>query len=118
MNETRPSRAGSLHVQDLPSLSPPPTALTRDLSTRGHLPSADRQNEDQFPFVDVEPVRVPPRRRRPTRPVPNGVRGKILVFLGIAGPNAKARRELLNVIWKLGWGFVQVRLSFFEPYNV
>ncbi|CCM01466.1 uncharacterized protein FIBRA_03520 [Fibroporia radiculosa] len=31
----------------------------------------------------------------------------ILKFIGLEGPNAKARRELLSLIWNLGFGFIQ-----------
>ena len=30
-----------------------------------------------------------------------------MVFFGLAGPNAKARSQLISVAWKLTFGFVQ-----------
>lgn len=105
---TQPLRGASLNLQqDASALATPQPALTRDLGARGRRASADQAHP---PLVEPELRTIPSRRRRPTRPVPDGVRGKFLVFFGLAGPDAKARSELINVIWKMGWGFVQVRL--------
>lgn len=64
----------------------------------------------------AEPLDVPPEEllsdedRRATRPPPRGWLGKVLVFFGQAGPNARARSQLISVVWTLGSGVVQVRL--------
>ncbi|OBZ67122.1 hypothetical protein A0H81_12756 [Grifola frondosa] len=39
---------------------------------------------------------------------------KVLRFLGYAGPDAKARRELISLIWTLCFGFIQVRPFSFQ----
>lgn len=62
------------------------------------------------PFNFEAPPRNPPRvnnNRRAYRPVPPGLRGKVLVFLGVVGPDAKARSQLLGIIWKAVLSFVQ-----------
>lgn len=83
-------------------VSPPTPAHTRGASLRSPIDSSNGER----PQVVGPPPR--PRRRRPTRPVPNGFKGKVLVFFGLAGPNAKARSQLVTVVWKLAWGFTQV----------
>lgn len=104
----REPRIDSMH--DAGSALPAPaSALTRDGGTRGQRTSLDQLASGHTQFADLEPATTSLRRRRPTRPVPDGVRGKVLVFFGLAGPNAKARSALITVLWKLAWGFVQVR---------
>jgi hypothetical protein len=75
--------------------SPPPPAHPRDSFALPPL------------TFESPPTPPPPSRRRRERPVPPGLRGRILVFFGLAGPDAKARSQLINVIWKLAFGFVQ-----------
>lgn len=83
----------------MPSLHSAPPA-------RGPPPTWD------VPLFD-EPRRVPPAPP-PDQNAENegadGLFGMLMESLGYAGPNAKARRELLSLIFSLTFGFAQVRL--------
>lgn len=50
--------------------------------------------------------------RRPIRPPPRGWIGKVLVFFGQAGPDARERSQLISLVWTLSSGLVQVRSGF------
>ena len=47
-------------------------------------------------------------RQRDADRVPPGWRGKILVFLGQAGPDMRLRSKLMSFVWSLSFGLVQV----------
>ena len=60
---------------------------------------------------EADHAEEPPRNdasRRNTRPPPRGWLGKLMVFLGQAGPNARARSQLISLVWTLSSGTVQV----------
>lgn len=84
----------------MPSLHSAPIA-------RGPPPTWD------VPLFD-ESRRVPPAPPPPDQIVENeaadGLIGMLMESLGYAGPNAKARHELLSLIFSLTFGFAQVRL--------
>lgn len=93
-------------------IMPPPAAVTRPR----RFPTAESWDVED---VDVNGTRTPtttrtrrPARRRPPRPVPPGLKGKVMVFFGIAGPDATVRRQLLSLVWNLASGFGQVRCTF------
>ncbi|PSR74610.1 hypothetical protein PHLCEN_2v9676 [Hermanssonia centrifuga] len=44
-----------------------------------------------------------------TRPPPRGWVGKVMVFFGQAGPDARVRSQLISVVWSLSFGLAQVR---------
>ncbi|KAI0374002.1 hypothetical protein BV20DRAFT_988186 [Pilatotrama ljubarskyi] len=90
------------------------------------LPPLDLPGELRMPSVGVEPPmnnwavplyrdseRLPPPQPAANRPEadnadqPDGLFGMILELLGYAGPNAKARRELMSLIFTLTFGFAQ-----------
>ncbi|KAF7792397.1 hypothetical protein EIP86_003434 [Pleurotus ostreatoroseus] len=59
---------------------------------------------------EADHAEEPPRNdasRRNTRPPPRGWLGKLMVFLGQAGPNARARSQLISLVWTLSSGTVQ-----------
>ena len=63
-------------------------------------------------LLEIPAEEVPPHDdedRRAARPPPRGWLGKVLVFFGQAGPNARARSQLISMVWTLGSGLVQVR---------
>lgn len=114
-NGTSPhSRHSSL---DAPTVIPFPTiARTNEARVHAlhHHPSEDW--EINFNFAEeLRRLDPPPATtatataQRPPRPVPPGWKGKLLVFLGKAGPNAKERSKLMSFVWTFGSTFVQVR---------
>lgn len=59
----------------------------------------------------LEEARGEPAPQEPENTdVPDGLAGMIMVWLGYAGPNAKARRELLYLIFYTIFALAQVRL--------
>jgi hypothetical protein len=54
------------------------------------------------------------QRRDPER-IPPGWRGKLLVFLGQAGPDMRTRSKLMSFVWSLSFGLVQVGTIAFVP---
>ncbi|KAI0699246.1 hypothetical protein BC835DRAFT_1503405 [Cytidiella melzeri] len=97
------------HLQSVDSprrtIAAPIPAHARDAIVRDSaVPSfTDGQIQTQAQL----PLRPPRHRQTRTRPVPAGFKGKLLVFFGLAGPDAKARSQLLNMVWSLGFGLVQ-----------
>ena len=89
--------------------TPPDDDDTRRLSTPATAHTRNAQTRTITIPLASDPPQNPPRnaRRRQPRPVPPGIRGKILVFFGLAGPNSKARSQLVSIVWKLGFSFVQ-----------
>ncbi|KAI0358484.1 hypothetical protein OH77DRAFT_1420876 [Trametes cingulata] len=90
------------------------------------LPPLDLPGELRMPSAGGEPVpvrwsvplyreteRAPPPQQEEYRPdtdnheQPDGLFGMILELLGFAGANAKARRELMSLIFTLAFGFAQ-----------
>ncbi|KAI0329402.1 hypothetical protein GY45DRAFT_868121 [Cubamyces sp. BRFM 1775] len=96
----------------------PPTLPPLDLPRGPLMPSLHSAPAARGPppTWDV-PLFDEPRRVPPTHPPPDqnaeseaadGLLGMLMESLGYAGPNAKARRELLSLIFSLTFGFAQV----------
>lgn len=66
------------------------------------------------PRRDPTPPRAADNGEHGTADQPDGLVGMIMELLGYAGPNAKARRDLLSFIFYLVFGFAQVRLYVFH----
>ncbi|KAI0344844.1 hypothetical protein BDW22DRAFT_1327114 [Trametopsis cervina] len=95
------------------TLSPPQLAHTRQARARNlDIPPIIINGEpvyleDATPPPPPPPAPPPAPPARPERRVPDGFIGRVLVFFGLAGPDAKARSQFMNVIWQLAFGFVQ-----------
>ena len=93
-----------------PSVQRPTRVFIRD--TRGNMEVIDTFPED----LPAELERAGVRTRR-TRPVPPGLWGKILVFLGQVGPDAQLRSKFMSFVWSASFGLVQVRTTSGPSYN-
>lgn len=94
--DTIPENALRLPEPALRADRPPPIPFEAfDL----HLPS-----QTQEPQVDEA-------NQRTARPPPRGWLGKVMIFFGQAGPNARVRSQLISLVWTLSSGLVQVRVE-------
>ena len=112
-----------------PSLSsspPTPPSLHEETSLRLHsphspiphpsrsprLPSSQKLSHSPIPFLHHPTVPMP--QLPPNNPMPSPIIertdfvGRVLTFFGCAGPNAKAKEELVRLIWNLTLEFAQV----------
>ncbi|KAJ3538011.1 hypothetical protein NM688_g6581 [Phlebia brevispora] len=92
-------RAAGLIDAPIPDLRPPEAA-------HGPAHPPRRPEPWELPFdVNEEPRND--ANRRNTRPPPRGWIGKVMMFFGQAGPNARARSQLISLVWTLSSGLVQ-----------
>ena len=96
---TLPTSPAVAHTPPTPTLQrPSPVFLrdnSRDIDMLGDIP------ED----IQIELARA---ARRRARRVPSGWWGKVLVFFGQIGPDARVRSKLMSFVWAFSFGLVQV----------
>lgn len=84
--------------------------LPRPAEPVHHAPRPPYRNDTWETNLNfAEDPQVEETRRRNTRPPPSGWFGKVLMFFGQAGPNARVRSQLISLVWTLSTGLVQVR---------
>ncbi|KIP10867.1 hypothetical protein PHLGIDRAFT_33625 [Phlebiopsis gigantea 11061_1 CR5-6] len=83
-----------------PSVQRPTRVFIRD--NRGNMEVMDTFPDDLPAELERAGIRT-----RNTRPVPGGLWGKILVFIGQVGPDARLRSKLMSFVWSASFGLVQ-----------
>ncbi len=111
-HQSRRSEATARNRDDWRRRSPPtrPSGLTIpeiQLPEPAHRPIRPTRNGEASTNAE-EPPSIGTARQN-TRPPPRGWLGKVMVFLGQAGPNARARSQLISLVWTMVSGTVQVR---------
>ncbi|KAI0823678.1 hypothetical protein BC628DRAFT_1324439 [Trametes gibbosa] len=105
----RPTASVSRAAPILPPLELPGELRVSPLSMVHEGPAGTNGNVPLFEELRREPT--PPRPVDPEEQgnvnAPDGLIGMIMELLGYAGPNAKARRELVYLIFYLMFGFAQ-----------
>ncbi len=97
---------------DFPTVHPAPARSSASAAgNRNWSDEADWEIplfEERQRWEEQQEANQEPRTREP----PPGFVGKIMVFLGYAGPNAQVQRALVSMVLGELWGLIQVRMVY------